>query len=244
MEAHEDLLPDLGQPRRAPWRLTNRLVAKELIDFDVPDARLLNESFQDIERVNRWFGGIAPARDAVLALRPASALDIGCGAADLPRAIADSARKLRLSINITCLDANSDILAIAAQRSSKYPQLSFVHGDGDALPFLNSSFDTATCTLALHHCEPKIAIALLREMRRVTPHPIVADLRRCVSGLVGAFLFSRLLSRNSLTRHDAPMSIRRAYTPDEARQLAYDAGWERPLVRKTPFFRMILTNAL
>jgi len=45
-----------------------------------------------------------------------------------------------------------------------------------------------------------------------------------------------------MTRHDAPLSVLRAYTPDEALDLARQAGWKNPRVRRTRFFRMVLSD--
>ena len=84
---------------------------------------------------------------------------------------------------------------------------------------------------------------VLSELRRVAKHPIVADLRRCIAGLLGAYLIANLLSHNPLTRHDAPMSVRRAYTARELEELARAAGWKNPQVRHTAFFRMLLIDA-
>ncbi len=54
---------------------------------------------------------------------------------------------------------------------------------------------------------------LLRELRRVARlTPLVCDLRRSAVALAATWLWSRT-SRNRLTRHDAPLSVRRAYTP-------------------------------
>lgn len=205
--------------------------------------RLLNGSFRDIERVNRYFGGIEPVRAAILALRPRTVLDVGCGVADLPRAIVEGARRVPFPIRITGLDASSEVLSLASSRAATYPEIAFVRGTGEEIPFPDDSFDAAICTLTLHHCEPPAAVKLLQNMRRVARHVYVADLRRCRAGLIGALAFSRGLSCNLLTRHDAPMSIRRAYTPIEALKLAYAAGWSRPTVRATPFFRMVLSDA-
>jgi len=83
---------------------------------------------------------------------------------------------------------------------------------------------------------------LLRELRRVArTTPIVCDLARSRAAYAGTWLVTRL-SRNRLTRHDAPLSVRRAYTPDEALALARDAGWRGARVRREPFFRMTLTD--
>jgi ubiquinone/menaquinone biosynthesis C-methylase UbiE len=134
------------------------------------------------------------------------------------------------------------MLAIARRATAADPALSFVRGDGGALPFADGAFDVVTCTLALHHFEPDGARALLRELRRVARlSPVVCDLRRSPVAFAATWLWSRT-SRNRLTRHDAPLSVRRAYTPGEALALARDAGWRAPRVRREPFFRMTLTD--
>ena len=117
-----------------------------------------------------------------------------------------------------------------------------MRADGGALPFGDGAFDVVICTLALHHFEPAGARALLRELRRVARIvPVVCDLRRSALAFAATWLWSRT-SRNRLTRHDAPLSVRRAYTPAEALALARDAGWRAPHVRREPFFRMTLTD--
>jgi hypothetical protein len=70
---------------------------------------------------------------------------------------------------------------------------------------------------------------------------VVCDLRRSALAFAGAWLWSRT-SRNRLTRHDAPLSVRRAYTPAEALALARDAGWRDPRVQGEAFYRMTLTD--
>jgi hypothetical protein len=85
---------------------------------------------------------------------------------------------------------------------------------------------------------------LLRELRRVARvAPLVTDLRRSRAAWAGASLLTALCTRNRLTRHDAPLSVLRAYTPREALQLAREAGWRNPRVRQAPFYRMVLTDA-
>jgi hypothetical protein len=42
--------------------------------------------------------------------------------------------------------------------------------------------------------------------------------------LVGAWLLGHLLTTNRYTRHDAPLSVRRAYRPQEAAAMLYTAG--------------------
>jgi hypothetical protein len=53
---------------------------------------------------------------------------------------------------------------------------------------------------------------------------VVNDLVRNWPGYAGAWLFSHALTRNPLTRHDAPLSARRAYTRREMTALFTCAG--------------------
>ena len=99
------------------------------------------------------------------------------------------------------------------------------------------------CNLTLHHLAPPEAVRLLRELRRVARAPLITDLYRSAASFAGTWLFTRVVSRNRLTRHDGPLSALRSYTTQEAYELAVAAGWEKPIVQKRPFFRMVMYDA-
>jgi ubiquinone/menaquinone biosynthesis C-methylase UbiE len=220
-----------------------RAAGRELLDDHVESIGELEENFRDIERANRFLGGLTSVYAALRSLEPATILDVGCGSADIPHALVRDARRRGRTLHVTCLDASPEVLEIARRRQQS-SALTFVRGDGSVLPFGDASFDVAMCNLTLHHCDPPAALALLRELRRVARvAPIVTDLRRSRAAWAGASILAALFTRNRLTRHDAPLSVLRAYTPSEALQLARQAGWRNPRVKATPFYRMVLTDA-
>ena len=220
-----------------------RATASELLDDPGVDPRELEGNFDDIERANRWFGGVAPVMREVFRRDGEWLLDVGCGSADIPRALLRAARRRGRRLEIVALDRSEAVLAIARARANGEPMLRFVQSGALPLPFPDASFDIVTCNLTLHHFEPQAAVSLLREMRRVARvTPLVCDLRRSLGSFVSAGLFALLIARNRLTRHDAPLSARRAYTMREAKRLAREAGWLRPRVRRYPFFRMMLSD--
>jgi SAM-dependent methyltransferase len=215
----------------------------ELMDrpVDAPDE--LEHNLADIEFANRWLGGIAPIRRAVRQSGARTILDVGSGSGDVPYALVLDGRGRGVDVRATCLDRSEAMLAIARRRTAGDDRLTFVCGQGDRLPFGDASFDVVTCTLALHHFEPPEARALLREMRRVARlTPIVGDLKRSRLAFVATWLYAHAITSNRLTRHDAPLSVRRAYVPAEAIALAREAGWQAPRVRHEPFFRMTLVD--
>jgi SAM-dependent methyltransferase len=214
----------------------------ELLDgpLDAPDELAAN--LADIAFTNRRLGGFAPIRRAVRGYAPATVVDVACGGADLvPLLIADAARHGRM-LFATCVDHQPDILALARRRTGGDPRITFVLADATRLPFADGAFDVATCTLALHHFEPNEAVELLRELRRIARSPVVGDLVRSPLAFAATAAYARVFGHSSLTRHDAPLSVRRAYTPGEARDLARAAGWRKPWVRREPFFRMTLLD--
>jgi ubiquinone/menaquinone biosynthesis C-methylase UbiE len=108
------------------------------------------------------------------------------------------------------------------------------------LPFPDRSVDLVTCSLALHHLGPEEAVAALRELGRVTRQSlIVSDLARGRLAYLGARLLA-IPFRNPLTRHDAAVSVLRAYTCAELDALARAAGLEGASVRARFPFRLTL----
>jgi len=213
----------------------------ELMDRPVAATAELEANLADIEFANLWLGGIAPIRREVRRTGARTVLDVGSGSGDVPHAIVRDGRRRGVEVRVTCLDHSAQMIEIARRRTGNDDRLAFICGEGERLPFGDGAFDVVTATLALHHFEPPAALELLREMRRVARlTPIVGDLARSRPALAATWLWARVTTRNRLTRHDAPLSVRRAYRPEEALALAREAGWRAPCVRREPFFRMTL----
>ena len=211
------------------------------LPVDAPDE--LERNLADIEFANRWLGGIAPLRREVRRSGARTILDVGSGSADIPQALVRDGRRRGVDLRATCLDRSEAMIAIARRRTGNDDRLTFVCAEGERLPFDDASFDVVTCALALHHFEPPAARELLREMRRVARlTPIVCDFARSQLGFAATWVYTHATTRNRLTRHDAPLSVRRAYEPGEAVALAREAGWRHPRVRREAFFRMTLTD--
>jgi ubiquinone/menaquinone biosynthesis C-methylase UbiE len=219
-----------------------RVDLRELMDDPVDSLTELEANLRDLARANRFLGGVAPVARVLERTGATTILDVGCGAADIPRALLRLASRGNRALAITCLDKNDQMLRIAG-RDAATPQLTFVRGDGRALPYAAGAFDVAMCSLTLHHLPPDDAVVLLRELRRVSRRtPLVCDLRRSRLAYAAVSIYVKLFSRNRLTRHDGPVSVLRAYTPKEALALARKAGWQVPRVRTEPWFRMTLVD--
>ncbi|MBI4545393.1 MAG: methyltransferase domain-containing protein [Gemmatimonadetes bacterium] len=221
----------------------------ELLDAAVHDPLELDVTLRQIAAVNRWLGGRRALLRHLLQLlpraRPARILDVGTGSADLPRAIADWARRRRRPVQIVATDLHPQMLEIARRSSAAYPEITVERADALELPYPDDSYDVALLSLALHHLEGGQQIRALQELRRVARSGLlVGELERDWPNYLGArFLGATLWRRNRLVRHDAPLSVLRAFTPAELLDLARRAGLPHPRVHRHFFHRLVLVDA-
>lgn len=230
-------------------RFARRADLTELMDEPEPDVATLRENLRDIRLINRWLGWAAALTGEVAAatrragLRECTLLDVATGSADLPLALVAWGRHRGVAIRAFAGDLSSPILEAARAEIARVAPgtVTLLCCDARALPLPDRGIDLVTCSLALHHLGPDEAVAALRELGRVTRHAlIVSDLARGRLAYLGARLLA-IPFRNPLTRHDAAVSVLRAYTRAELAALAREAGLAGVRVRARFPFRLILT---
>jgi 2-polyprenyl-3-methyl-5-hydroxy-6-metoxy-1,4-benzoquinol methylase len=220
----------------------------ERMDAPDADARLLDTSLADLRAVNRWLGGRGAAlstfRRLLAPLPPAryTLLDIATGSADLPRALVRWSRATPTPLSVRATDLHPHTLEAARLACADFPEIEVERADALALPYAEGAFDFAFCSTALHHFDDEDAVQVLREMARVSRRAVVvSDLARSRQALLGAELLAATVwRRHPITRHDGPLSVRRAYTVDEVRELAARAGLTGARVSARPLFRLLL----
>jgi ubiquinone/menaquinone biosynthesis C-methylase UbiE len=222
---------------------------QEWLDADEIDPVALRRNLRDIRRINAILGWTALAvRSVARYVRvhcPAgfTLLDVASGSADIPLAIARWAARSGMPARIVASDISPAVVTVAREQAARMPSISVACCDALALPYAAGSFDIALCTLALHHFERDRAVALLREMGRVGRQVMVFDAERHPLAYLGVISLTRLIPMDAMTRHDAPASVRRAYTAPELRALARRAGLADVVVRVGFPFRLALLAA-
>jgi ubiquinone/menaquinone biosynthesis C-methylase UbiE len=222
----------------------------EFLDTPGQDPQELWGLLQDIRRTNQRFGGrrlilgylerFLPA----LPGRPLRLLDVATASADIPCAIASWARTRGVPMRITALDMSADILAHAERDTARFGEITLMRGDAQALPFPDQTFDVVICALALHHFSFAGGVTVLREIDRVTRGAfVVNDVIRSWAAYAGAWLDTRVLTRNRLARHDGPLSVLRSFTERELREMAAAAEIPDVTFHRHPVFRVALVRA-
>ncbi len=223
----------------------------ELLDAtDAVAPQTLAHNLRDIRRVNRFAGGTAVVLRHLPTLLTeiprggtVRVLDLATGSGDIPLALVRWGRRHGYDLRVLATDLSDEVLQVARRETAGEPRIVLEACDARALPYGDDTFDVAICSLALHHFGRDDAVQVLREMARVAVRGIIVnDLTRSYFGYAGAWLLGVATTTNPLTRNDAPLSVLRAWTPDELRTMATEAElWDIHLTTHA-FWRMALTG--
>jgi 2-polyprenyl-3-methyl-5-hydroxy-6-metoxy-1,4-benzoquinol methylase len=124
------------------------------------------------------------------------------------------------------VDMQPATLEIAQQRSTLFPEISYAQADVRSFD-PGERFDIVLCSLALHHFAWREAVEILERLSRLSDRAVlVSDLVRSISGILGVYLLTSTIFRNPMTKFDGRLSIRRAFSFAEMRNLALEARWD------------------
>lgn len=229
---------DLSRPAPGPELL-------DAHDLSWEDAR---DAYEDIALSNRLLRGLGPilaeCGDLIrLAARdgraPVTLLDAGCGGADASRALARWARSARIDLRIQAVDLSPHACRFAREACRDEDGIEVIQADAFTGGF---EADVVHLGMMLHHVpRQEQSRALETAWRAARVGVVVSDLRRTALGYHGARAFSLLTRRRRLFAHDAPLSIARGFTLEEAREIAIQAGLPHARIAAHPCSRLTWT---
>ena len=221
--------------------------ARELMDGPLPEADL-TASLDDLDRLNRWFGGyaltlgaVSSAAAAVPHTRAMIVVDVGGGRGDFARRCVRWARGAGRRVRVIVVDR--DTASVRRGCGPACTDIVTIVADATALPLRDGGADVATCSLTLHHLEHGEAVAALAEMAAVARQGVIVnDLRRGYLSLALVWLATHLLRMHPVSRHDGPLSVRRSYSASEIAALAEKAGLRRIAVAAYPMLARVMAR--
>jgi hypothetical protein len=213
-----------------------RVVVPELLDTDAGTPREVAQSINDLRMFNRAFGGIRTMSKLLRRVAEQRGLK------DLSWVdVAGSEGFIAVTTRDALAQTGTRVFPVVIDRAVTHMNgaVPSICGDALALPFGDNSFDIVGSSLFVHHLEPDEIVRFAREGLRVARHAfVIHDLVRHPMHLALSYLGFPLY-RSRITRHDAPASVRRAYTEDEVKEiLARVAGPAGLEVERFYLFRM------
>jgi SAM-dependent methyltransferase len=204
---------------------------KEMMDLPGNPRDLLKGDLRNLQIINRWLGNYRCIKVGLnyflreQNLRRISLLDVGTGGGDVPAMLVRWLTRRKVRSALVALEPEAFSAALAVAHAGSFPEIAVVRADGALPPFRANSFDFVLASQVLHHFPAEMIVSLLREWSKLARRAIIiSDLVRHPIAYHGIRWTTRLLTRNAMTRNDAPLSVRRAFTMAEWRDLLRRAG--------------------
>ena len=214
-------------------RFAHRLDHPELMDdLSRPESEF-DEAYRELEIVNRRLGGIRAIERFLPRAPNLLMLDVAAGGCDVAEALLQKG-----AVKIVALDIND--------KGFKYAHKSWLLvGDAMELPFPDNTFDVVMSSLFFHHLKDEECAQVLRNMWRVSKRlVIVNDLHRHPIAYAAIQALAARYSKSVMFRHDAPVSVLRAFKPAELLKLAEQAGVPARVYRSFPFRLVLVAQKL
>jgi 2-polyprenyl-3-methyl-5-hydroxy-6-metoxy-1,4-benzoquinol methylase len=214
-------------------------------DPSLPAARH-RAALSGLARLNRLSGSSGAIWGAIRGRARAGTrlrlLDVASGSGDVIVGLARRARRAGVEMEITACDVSplaSEIVRERFRAAGMAVEAVTLNALEEELP---GPFEIVSSSLFMHHLERPQAVRLLRGMHRAaTELMVVDDLVRSRSGYLLAATVPRLVTRSAVVHVDAKLSVRSAFTVNEARDLAAEAGVTGAVVRGRWPARLMLT---
>jgi 2-polyprenyl-3-methyl-5-hydroxy-6-metoxy-1,4-benzoquinol methylase len=211
-----------------PPDLRHRAQLTELMD-EPCSREELRACLRDIAKVNRWMMGYRPWFLWLDAMLPRLAgrvriLDVGCGNGDGIRRIAQWAAKRGIDVDMIGLDINADTVAIAADETSAAHNIQWICSDVFAYE-PPAQIHIVVSSLFTHHLDDSSVVRFVAWMEQhATLGWFINDLSRSAVPYRFFRIFSKLARLHPFVQHDGPVSIARAFQPEDWREICAAAG--------------------
>jgi ubiquinone/menaquinone biosynthesis C-methylase UbiE len=209
-------------------RFARRANEEEIMDDLNQPEHDFAAAYRELEIINRRLGGVRAIERFLPGGSNLLILDVAAGACDVSEAILQKRQD-----RIVVLDLNPRGLKLARK---SWPLV----GDALDLPFEDGTFDVVMASLFFHHLSDEACAKVLAQMWRVARRRVlVNDLHRSAVAYVAIRALAAMYSKSRMFRHDAPLSVLRAFKPKELLEIAKSAGVPARVHRSFPY-RLVL----
>jgi 2-polyprenyl-3-methyl-5-hydroxy-6-metoxy-1,4-benzoquinol methylase len=196
---------------------------------------VLNQTLRELEFINKWLGGNNVTTDALNTFSyqslPNSRLtiaDLGCGGGDMLQLINRWARRKKLNVELIGIDANPNVVKYAINSVGSSDNISFFALDIFSEEFKKMKFDIVIGTLFFHHFSQPELIRFFTDLRnQVRLGIIINDIHRHFLAYYSILWLTKLFSKSSMVKNDAPLSVKRAFSRAELQDILRKAGYSK-----------------
>ncbi len=218
---------------------------EEIMDDLNCSGEVVNQTLRELETINALLGGNYVTLDGLRQLLdeaqkkdPVSIADLGCGGGDILKLIRRWSDKKGLPLTLTGIDANPNITAFAEKQTPASCGIKYEAVDIFSERFRNTRFDVMIGTLFFHHFSSEQLADFFRQAKgQVSIGIVINDIHRHWFAYYSIKWLTQLLSRSSMVKFDAPLSVMRAFRKRELKEILQRAGIANYTIRWMWAFR-------
>lgn len=204
-------------------KFSKRSDQEEIMDDLGCSGEVVDQTLREISIINKFLGGHQITLKGLDLLinqnetnKPLEIIDVGCGSGEMLKIISEWGNKSGLQIHIKGIDANPYIVNFAQENCEGYRNIDLEVMDIFDEEFKNKQFDILVGTLVMHHFTTDKLINLFKQFKQQARMGVVInDLQRGCVPYYSIKWITRILSRSSMVKYDAPLSVLRGFTRKE-----------------------------
>ncbi len=203
-----------------------RAEKQELMDDLSLNNDELRKNLDELEIYNKWLGSkkslihalniISEKYSQHLSNNKIVIADLCCGGGDLLRAVDQWAKSKNLTVELVGIDANPFMIEYATLKSGNYPNIHYKVINIFSHEFSTMRFDIVCINSSCHHFSDEDLVNLFKGLKEQTKLAIIInDLQRHWFSYYAIKLITKLFNISYLAKHDAPLSVLRAFRKNE-----------------------------
>ena len=198
-----------------------RSFRSELLDAPYIRKELLLKNLQELDFINRLFGGHSVSLQGIKQLinnhtTSYHVTDLGCGSGDAILYMANWARKHNYQVTFTGIDKNADAIAFLMRKCKDYPEINGIESDYYAYLQTVKTIDIVHCSLFCHHLNDEELFLLVDFLNQHTKTGfVINDLHRHWLLYGAVWGITHLTGGSELSKNDGPLSVLRAFKKNE-----------------------------
>lgn len=203
----------------------------EIMDDLNCSGEVVYQTLRELETINELLGGNYVTLDGISQLvdhmptRNLTVADLGCGGGDILKLIRKWSNKRKILLDLTGIDANPNITGFAAAHTPASMNISYEAIDIFSEDFKKRKFDIVIGTLFFHHFTSEQLVSFFRSLKdQVTTGIVVNDIHRHWFAFYSIKWLTGIFSKSSMVKFDAPLSVLRAFTRKELKEIMEKAG--------------------
>lgn len=211
---------------------SKRSSAEEIMDDLHCSGEVLHQTLWELENINYLLGGNQVTLNGLNQLledvplsKDLHIVDLGCGGGDILKLIRRLLDLKKFTGTLTGIDANPNVIKFATNNTPTSYRIQYESLNIFSEDFRARKFDIVTGTLFFHHFTTEQLVAFFKQLKnQASVGLIINDIHRHWFSYYSIKWLTQIFSRSRMVRHDAPLSVLRAFSKDELQGILEQSG--------------------